>query len=490
MTISKFWQLEIKSFFRAPQWEVAVIAKIFIALFGIYLFVNIMALGVGAYYIVEKVFPDEPTISLINQGIFFAFLIEFISRYFFQQSPSTQVQSWILLPIKKRIIINNLLLRSLINLFNFTPWLLYFPIAVVRVIEGTPWITAFIWFAHLLCITLILNYLIFFINKSHRFLISTFVLISLGAGLEYYTDFSFYRNFALGLEWLEQNPISLLLSCGTLVLIYRLAYHYLKTRFYLDMGLAKNSEKVLQLGFAFLGGYGRLGAFLKNDLRLLLRNARPRQILLLTFFFLFYGLLFFTMDMYKTNAVMLVFASMFITGGFSLSYGQQVPSWDSEYYGLLMTQNLTYREYLESKWWLMASSVIITLILSSFYLILGWKFFLIVTAGAIYNLGIGSFINLYSGAFHRVPMKLNVKAKAFSNTQAFNVTQLLFTIPKLGLPVLVFLIADFFIGGYAGWFALIIIGSMGIITKNLVLNHIAKIYSSGKYKTIEAFSKN
>jgi hypothetical protein len=87
-------------------------------------------------------------------------------------------------------------------------------------------------------------------------------------------------------------------------------------------------------------------------------------------------------------------------------------------------------------------------------------------------------------------MKLNVKAKAFSNTQAFNVTQLLFTIPKLGLPVLVFLIADFFIGGYAGWFALIIIGTMGILNKNLVLNHIAKIYSSGKYKTIEAFSKN
>ena len=264
MTISKLWQLEIKSFFRAPQWEVAVIAKIFIALFGIYLFFSIMAIGVGAYYIVEKVFPDEPTISLINQGIFFAFLIEFITRYFFQQSPSTQVQSWILLPIKKRIIINNLLLRSLINLFNFTPWLLYFPIAVVRVIEGTPWTTAFIWFAHLLCITLILNYLIFFINKSHRFLISTFVLILLGAGLEYHTDFSFYRNFALGLEWLEQNLISLLLSCGTLVLIYRLAYHYLKARFYLDMGLAKKSEKVLQLGFAFLGGYGRLGAFKKR----------------------------------------------------------------------------------------------------------------------------------------------------------------------------------------------------------------------------------
>jgi hypothetical protein len=72
------------------------------------------------------------------------------------------------------------------------------------------------------------------------------------------------------------------------------------------------------------------------------------------------------------------------------------------------------------------------LILSTFYLIFGCKIYLYVLSGAIYNLGVGSIINLYSGAYYSVPIKLDVKAKAFSNTKAFNLTQLLFTLPKLG----------------------------------------------------------
>ena len=448
------------------------------------MFASILVMGVGIYYIIEKVFPDKSTIDVINQGIFFMFLIEFIGRFFFfQHPPSAQVQSWILLPIKKSKILNDMLLRSLLNPFNFSPWLLYFPITVVRVIEGAPWTSSLIWFFHLLCNTLILNYLIFLVNKSQRFFISTLVLVALGLSLELYTDFSFYKTFAAGLNWLEQNPTSLLITAGLLLLIYKLTYQFLESRFYLDMGLAKKSEKVLRLGFAFLGGYGRLGAFLKNDLRLLLRNARPKQVLLLTFMFLFYGLLFFSVELYSNNAIILVFAAIIITGGFSLSYGQQVPSWDSEYYPLLMTQNLTYREYLDSKWWLMFSSVLISLILSTFYLVFGWKIYLYVLAGAIFNLGIGSFINLYSGAFFSIPIKLNVKAKAFS------LTQLLFTLPKLGLPVLIFFVPDFFMGGYAGWLALIASGLLGVAIRKIVLNHIAKIYRKRKYKTIEAFSK-
>lgn len=458
MTISKFWQLSIKAFFRAPQWEVAIIAKIIMSLFAAYMFASILVMGVGVYYIIGKTFPEQSTIDLINQGVFFVFLIEFIGRFFFQHPPSTQVQSWILLPIKKSKIINDMMLRSLFHPFNFTPCLLYFPIAVVRVIEGAPWTSSIAWFTHLLCFTLILNYLIFLINKSHRFFISTLTLVALGISLEFYTDFSFYKTFAAGLDWLEQTPISLLISFGLLALIYKFTYQFLKSRFYLDMGLAKKSEKVLRLGFAFLGGYGRLGAFLQNDLRLLLRNARPKQVLLIAFIFLFYGLLFF--------------------------------SWDSEYYPLLMTQNLTYREYLDSKWWLMFSSVVISLILSTFYLIFGWKIYLYVLSGAIYNLGVGSIINIYSGAYHSVPIKLDVKAKAFSNTKAFNLTQLLFTIPKLGLPLLFFFMADFFIGGYTGWIAMIIAGLLGVALRKPVLNHIAKIYQNRKYKTIEAFSKN
>jgi hypothetical protein len=68
MTISKFWQLSIKAFFRAPQWEVAIIAKIFMSLFAAYMFASILVVGVGFYYIIGKTFPEHSTIDIINQG--------------------------------------------------------------------------------------------------------------------------------------------------------------------------------------------------------------------------------------------------------------------------------------------------------------------------------------------------------------------------------------------------------------------------------------
>jgi hypothetical protein len=109
------------------------------SLFAAYMFASILVVGVGVYYIIGKTFPEYSTIEIINQGVFFIFLIEFIGRFFFQHPPSTQFQSWIILPIKKSKIINDMMLRSLFHPFNFTPCLLYFPIAVVRVIEGAPW---------------------------------------------------------------------------------------------------------------------------------------------------------------------------------------------------------------------------------------------------------------------------------------------------------------------------------------------------------------
>ena len=46
------------------------------------------------------------------------------------------------------------------------------------------------------------------------------------------------------------------------------------------------------------------------------------------FFFLFYGLIFFTQDIYR-NSVMQAFAAVLVTGGFLINFGQFVPSWDS-----------------------------------------------------------------------------------------------------------------------------------------------------------------
>jgi len=71
----------------------------------------------------------------------------------------------------------------------------------------------------------------------------------------------------------------------------------------------------------------------------------------MSFLFIFYGLLFFTnsIEAYN-NPAMHVFAGIFVSGGFLFTFGQFVPSWDSAYYPLMMSQNISYRQYLTSKW--------------------------------------------------------------------------------------------------------------------------------------------
>jgi hypothetical protein len=88
-----------------------------------------------------------------------------------------------------------------------------------------------------------------------------------------------------------------------------------------------------------------------------------------------------------------------------------------------------------------------------------------------------------------VPIELNVKAKAFSNTNGFNPTQLLIAMPKVLLPMILFYIPYKLMNFNAGLIVLGASGVAGILLKNVFLNKIESIYQKGKYKTIAAFSE-
>jgi hypothetical protein len=232
-----------------------------------------------------------------------------------------------------------------------------------------------------------------------------------------------------------------------------------------------------------------MGFFLKNDIRLIIRNIRARQVVLTGVFFLFYGLFFFTQEVYSDKPFIPVFAGIFITGGFMITFGQYVPAWDSEYYSFLMCQNLPYRKYLKSKLYLMMFSVVVCSILSLPYLFFGFNVMQVIWAAGIFNFGFGSMITLFSGAYNTTPMKLNIKAKAFENTQNFNLIQMVFILPKLVLPVLVFYLPFAFFGFNAGLVGLVITGLLGLLFQKKLLSLIENTYQKKKYKTLSSFNK-
>jgi len=206
--------------------------------------------------------------------------------------------------------------------------------------------------------------------------------------------------------------------------------------------------------------------------------------------FLFYGLLFFTgrVEAYE-GPVWKIFAGIFVSGGFLMSFGQFVPSWDSSYYPLMMSQNIKYREYLSSKWWLMVMATFISAILASGYLYFGWEAYLAVVVGAIFNMGVNSHVVLWAGAYVKTPIDLTSNKKAFGDKQAFNIKTLMLSLPKLALPMILYAIGHYAYSPYAGYLLVAVAGIAGFAFRNMVFDKIERIYRTEKYKTIWAYKQ-
>ncbi len=485
----RFLSFEWKQFSRSSYFQKGIAIKIFIALAALYFIGMFTLMGVGAFFVLKKMFPEKDPLVVVNNFLVFYFLIDLTVRFFMQQLPVMNIKPYMIISIKRKTIINYLLTKTSFSFFNFLPLFFFLPFSIVLLTKGYGPLAVAGWFFSMLFFTLCVNYLNFLINKNNSVFYVLAGLILVFGLLQYFQIYSISYPAGVFFNLLYSTSYLVIVPFILMLILFRMNYVYIKKDFYLDAAISKKVKVVNTSEMNWLNRFGSLSIFLKNDIRLILRNARPKKVLLMSVFFLFYGLIFFTNKAYNTMPAWMAFASIFITGGFLFSFGQLVPSWDSEYYKMLMSQNISYRKYLESKWYLMVCAVGISFILATPYLYYGWKIYGIIAAGALFNIGLNSFITLFGGALNRVPVELNVKAKAFSNTQGFNPTQMLIALPKMLGPVLIFYIPYKFINFEAGIIALALSGILGLIFKNFFLNIIEDIYQKGKYKTIAAFNE-
>lgn len=489
MTTKQFLSLEWKQFRRSSFFEKGLAIKILMILAALY-FAGLAILGgIGVFFIFKKALPDQDPFVLINNYMIYWVLGDLALRYFMQQLPVMNIKPMLLLPLKRQSIIQFLLLKTSFSFFNILPLLFFIPMSIVLMVQGYAPLMVLIWFVSILAFSFSINFLNFIVNKDSKAFYLVIAFLATFIGLQYfdvfditpYTGVFFYSFYHLG--------YTVIFPLILVAFLFKANYRLLRKNFYVDGAVQAKKEKFKNYNLEFLNRFGTLSTFLKNDVKMITRNARPKQVLLMSFLFLFYGLIFFTQDMYREMPAVLAFAAIFVTGGFLITFGQLVPSWDSEYYKLMMSQNISYRKYLESKWLLMVIGCAVSFILSTPYIYLGWDIYVMIAAGASFNIGLNSFITLYGGALNRVPMELNQKAKAFSNTQGFNPTQLLISLPKILGPMLIFYVPYKLINFNAGIIALTLSGVLGLIFKSFFLNLIEKVYQKTKYKTLAAFSE-
>ncbi len=488
--IKHFINLEWKAFFRSASLKMNLFFKILLGFSALWMIASFLGLGVGAYYLIEKELNPDPLI-IMNKVLVFYIVFDLVFRYFLQKMPIVNIRPLLYLPIKKGKIVSFALNKTVISFFNIVHAFFFIPFSIVLVIEGYPFINVLGWHLAILGLIFCNNFINVFVNSKDLIFYSVLTAFVVLGGFMYYNIFDITEFTSPIFQAFYDTPYVALLPLLLLVLLYKTAFNYFKRNLYLDAGLSRKIEVVQSEDFAWLNRFGSVSTFLKNDIKLLKRNKRSKTTLLMSALFIFYGLLFFTnsIEAYK-GPFWRIFAGIFVSGGFLFNFGQFVPSWDSAYYPLMMSQNIRYKEYISSKWYLMVIATIASTILASFYLYFGWQAYAAVVVGAIYNIGVNSHMVLWGGAYIKTPIDLTSNKKAFGDKKSFNAKTLLLTIPKLVLPMAIYAIGHFTLGEVFGFALVAIFGIVGFLFKNKVFDIIEKVYKSEKYKTLAAYKQN
>ncbi|MCF6347784.1 MAG: DUF5687 family protein [Flavobacteriaceae bacterium] len=485
--ILRFLKLEWKQFFRSSYWQKSMALNMLMGFFAIYFLVSFLALGFGIIPILKEFSPDVDPLQKLNSLLIFWFLGDLIFRYLMQKLPMMNIKPLLILPIKKTILVHYVLGKSVVSFFNFLPLFAFIPISIMLLREDYSTIGVLGWLAAMISLTLFNNFINFLINKNNiAFTSIAFILITL-ITIQYFGVYDITPFFGHLFDSLIKTPLLAIVPLVLAISTYFLNFKDLKNKVYLDDAISKKIKEANTVDLSWADKLGDVSIFIKNDIRLIWRNKRTKTVFFMSFLFLFYGLLFFTQDTYNNMPTFLVFVCIFITGGFTLNYGQFIPAWDSSHYKMLMSQNIRYRKFLESKWVLMVVMTIILYFLSIPYIYFGVDKFLIITAGAIFNIGFNSLFLLYAGSFNRKRIDLN--KSGFSNMQGTSATQFLIIIPIMGIPTILFFIFSKLIGFNAGVIAIAITGLIGILFKNYFMNLIEKKYLQDKYATIHAFDQ-
>jgi len=485
----KFLRLEIKSFFRGSSVGINLAMKIF-RFIGILSFIG-YCIGAAflAFFYVKGEMEQDP-VKIVSRFMIILWVADLILKYLMQQMSTQNIKPFLTLNISKKTLVNYMLIKTFLSPFSWMNSFFLITFAVICMFNGFGILGSLSWLIALSLLFYLNNFINILFNNKENIAIAVGIVFAAIGGLAYYNivpvlDYSerFFHSF-------YDKPYFTLFAIALFAALWKICYNHVKQEFYLDQGLEDKKTIGKTENIAFLNKYGAIGSFINNDIKMMRRNKVTKGIIIGSFMFIFYGLLMFSSDVYKTP-YMMMFMGLFVTGGFQFLFGQRVPSFDSSYYPLMMTLNVPYKEYLKAKWWLMNIVTAVSIVVALFYAIISWETYFTFFAAGLYNIGVNSQFTLWSGAFNKTQIDLNSKEKVMGQKNSFNLKSLLLLIPKMLLPMAVFGISKYFFGMTEAVISIAVLGLIGFLFREKIFDTIVKQYKSEKYSTLEAFkSKN
>jgi len=266
---------------------------------------------------------------------------------------------------------------------------------------------------------------------------------------------------------------------------------FLSGNFYIDDIKSGNQGKssFISLGINRIGGFGEIGRYLSLEINLLIRNKRPRQMLVMIPLFLIY----FLFIIYNDKNIQSHFSSLLLvtmlTGIGAAMYGQFMFSWESSYFDCIMARKINFINYVKAKYYMSAGLSLLSFVpIVIFFSITGIiKVYLIISI-LFFTLGVNSFIIMFFGTFN--DGRIDLGKKRLFNYQGIKGSQFILTFLYMLLPLGIYSFFKYYFNEAAGEFALAVPGLILLAFHDWWIKRIiVPKFLNRKYKNLEGYRK-
>ena len=481
---------------RSPVFDKNLAVKIILWIVVLYFLANFIFLGVFADKLLLELYPDSNPVDIFNGFILYYFLFELVVRFMAQDIPVLSIQPYLHLPTQRRQLFHFILARSLGSLFNIIPLILFVPFGLKAIPYYYPEGSFTTWTLGIFFTMLMSNYFIFYVKKqTNTKPWFTFVFLAVIAGFIAMDKYGIFNLTEVSMSvfdsFINQSflfLIPLLVAAG----FYMLNFAYLKAKVYPEeMKVKQESKTVAEGDIGFLKRFDRLGDLIALEIKMLLRHKRTKGILFMTPLMAFYGLIFYPQEVYMDMHGMLIFVGIFITGMFTLSYGQFMSGWEASHFDRLLSSNISTYNYYMAKLWLFWTFSTAMFVLSLPYYYFGWKIVFINAMAYLFNLGVTPIIVLAFSLYNY--KKIDLAGSAAFNWQGVSGKTFAMMLPVIIVPMLVFFMMKLIVGPENVMYAFASLGALGVLgllTVKLWLNQIVKAFRKKKYIIADGFRSN
>lgn len=482
-------------FTRSPAFSRELAKGIFMGLLALMIVGYSLGLGFALNSIITGYLKQEDSLLFVNKVLLYYFGFEFVMRYFMQNVPALDVQPYLHLPIKRSSIANYLLSKSVIHVFNSLVFLLFAPFTFTVVAGRWGMSAALSWLGSLIIVSLVLHYLIIYYKKKWEDTVTGIVILISVFGLlgaaDYYNWFQLSEVSVAIFHRSSTILFVVIFAVALLVILYWINFRVFVSSMYGDeWSLQKDSatEWGKYSDWQFLKSFGAYGEWISLELKLILRNKRPRTFLFLSGFLLLYGLIFYN-DGGNSQKMpgFSLFVATFITGAFMINYGQLLFSWQGSHFDFTLTRPISFRHFIESKYWLLSATMLIAFVLSLPYAYFGWKIILVHLAIMLFNMGINVFIMMNIAMWG--PKRIDLKNGDLFNYEGIGAAQYVMAFPILLAPYVFYLPFNFMVSSEVGILAVGLAGLAGLALRPYLINITAKRLENRKYLIAAGFRK-